>query len=58
LIQGDKVNPAKLKTILNTLLKMGSSDPSKKYIMLLAKIIGLQIFAATGIKETSNKLSA
>ena len=36
---------------------MGSNDPSKKHIMLLAKIIGLQVFAASGMKESSNKLS-
>jgi len=57
LIQGDKVNQANLKTILNTSLKMGSDDESKKDIMLLAKLIGLQVFAATGIKDNSNKLN-
>jgi len=36
---------------------MGSHDSSKTHIMLLAKIIGLQIFGATGAKEASNKLN-
>jgi len=36
---------------------MGSNDESKKDIMLLAKLIGLQVFAVSGIKDTSNKLS-
>ena len=37
---------------------MGSNDGSKKDIVLLAKLIGLQVFAISGIKDSSNKLSA
>ncbi len=38
LIYNPKINQSKIKQLLNTVLKMGSSDPAKKELMLMAKL--------------------
>ena len=47
LVTCDKLSQSKIKTMLNTVLKMGSSDPEKEEQLALARLHGFQLLAET-----------
>ena len=52
-----KINHQKIKTLLNTVLKMGSTDDAKREMLLMAKLQAFQLLVQRGgEKETSLKL--
>lgn len=57
LIFSGKISNSKMKTMLNTVLQMGSSDPEKQQQLRLAKTHALQMIAQSG-KNRTNKLKA
>lgn len=55
LIFSNKVSQSKVKTLLNTVLQMGSAEESKRELLQLAKLNALQLLAEGGVNQ-SNKL--
>ena len=47
LITCNKLSQSKIKTMLNTVLQMGSTDPEKHQQLALAKLHGFQLLAET-----------
>jgi predicted XRE-type DNA-binding protein len=47
LITCNKLSQSKIKTMLNTVLQMGSSDPEKHQQLALAKLHGFNLLAET-----------
>lgn len=43
LVFNPKINQSKIKTLLNTVLKMGSTEPGKREMLLMAKMNAFQI---------------
>lgn len=55
LVFSNKVSQSKVKTLLNTVLQMGSAEESKRELLQLAKLNALQLLAEGGVNQ-SHKL--
>jgi len=53
LVFSDKVSQSKVKTLLNTILQMGSADENKRELLQLAKLNALQLLAESGTNKSA-----
>jgi hypothetical protein len=53
LVFSAKVSQSKVKTLLNTILQMGSADENKRELLQLAKLNALQLLAESGTNKSA-----